>query len=710
MNSLSPSDQNSRKRSPAFLILLILTLLSFIAATNSIWHHIRYQQETYANTKTVLRNLTLKATEDIEAIFKQAMGKVDIIADKLTNGKMGKPEILQQIQALVLENPNYYGSTIAYRPYGYEPNKRLFAPYFHRLNREGGNLEFFQLEDSCDYTQPDPDWFVRPMKEGSSWSEPYWDPAGKAFMVTYSSVFYELDSSTGKKTPLGVVTLDISMDYFKKIIEDIDLGASGFGALVSSRGVYLYHPNTEYVVSRKTITQVAKEKNDKDRLVMAEMAAKGQGGFLDHISTTTHQKAWLVFEPIHLTHWSLQNTFLKNDIEIDVDTFRHNLIEIVVWILIFLLLLLGCIFASRIGNKLNQWSLIFIGSVLIVAAISGIWNIALIYNPADIIKGIRVSDKATLQNKLTEYKNRSESYHLEPPLFVPTGVYIDAIKFSGPSDVFLSGYIWQKYSDDFPKELQKEFLISKASNVSIQKLNSSNKNGIETIQFHFEAEIRQKLTHKTYPLEEELIEFQIIHKELDHNIVLTPDLDAYKVRSASQLPGLDKAVFISGWNLINSYYELRHSDLNTNFGVNRSVGKDDFPVLYYDIEIQRNFVDAFISNLTPLIIVSVMLFFMLFLMEKIDTAKVFNICIAMFFVIVFSHIDIRSKISAQEIFYLEYFFFITYGLILYVALNAIGWLLQTDTWYYRYKSNIYSLIYWPILLGLTFMVTVFTFY
>jgi len=101
---------------------------------------------------------------------------------------------------------------------------------------------------------------------------------------------------------------------------------------------------------------------------------------------------------------------------------------------------------------------------------------------------------------------------------------------------------------------------------------------------------------------------------------------------------------------------------------------------------------------------------MLFLMEKIDTAKVFNICIAMFFVIVFSHIDIRSKISAQEIFYLEYFFFITYGLILYVALNAIGWLLQTESWFYHYKSNSYTLLYWPILLGFTFIVTVFTFY
>jgi hypothetical protein len=710
MNTPLSTVKNQKKRKLVFAVFLILSVLSFVAASLAIWQHIRYQQETFAKTKTELQSLTLKATKDIESIFKQAMAKVDTIANKLTSGRIQKSEIQEQIRNIILQNPNYYGSTICYRPYGYDPSKRLFAPYYHRINSESDKLEFLKLEDQYDYTKPEYDWFVRPMNSGSSWGEPYWDPAGKTYMITYSSVFYDYDSGTDRKLPLGVVTLDISMDYIKKIIEDIDLGASGFGALVSSKGVYLYHPNSEYVVSQKTVAQVALEKNDKDRLVMAEMASKGLGGFLDHVSTTTHQKAWLVFEPVHLTGWSLQNTFLKNDIHIDVDSYRHQQIRIVCAVLAFLLLIIGCIYTLKSDSKLNRRLLILTGSLFIFIAIGSIWKIALKYNPADKIIGVRISDKATLQQKLNEYKTRSDSFHLEAPHFVPTGVYIDAIKFSGPSDVFLSGYVWQKYSDNFPEDLKKEFMISKATNISIEKLNSLKQNGVETIQFHFEAEIRQKLTHKTYPLEEELIEFQIIHKELDHNIVLTPDLDAYKVRSASQLPGLDKSVFISGWNLLNSYYELRRNDLNTNFGVTRTVSKDDFPVLYYNIEIQRNFIDAFISNLTPLIIVSVMLFFMLFLMDKIDTAKVFNICIAMFFVIVFSHIDIRGKISAQEIFYLEYFFFITYGLILYVALNAIGWLLQINSWYYRCNSHIYAVLYWPVLLGLTFVITLFTFY
>ena len=82
----------------------------------------------------------------------------------------------------------------------------------------------------------------------------------------------------------------------------------------------------------------------------------------------------------------------------------------------------------------------------------------------------------------------------------------------------------------------------------------------------------------------------------------------------------------------------------------------------------------------------------------------------MFFVIVFSHIDIRGKISAQELFYLEYFFFLTYGLILYVALNSIGLLLKIDIKIFRYTSNVYLLMFWPTILSIILFITVVTFY
>lgn len=692
-----------------FIVMLIISVTGFISAASLIYNHIDYRQNIVSETKTKLQHLTDAASQEIEAILLKTMDNANKMAADLTKGNIEVSILLKHLKKVVKNNPNYYGGAITYRPFGFDPDCRLYSTYYKKSGING-KLEFIQIETVYDYTKPEYSWYVAPMKNGSCWGEPYWGPAGKAYMVTYSSVFYENDSTTGEKIPLGVVTIDISMDQIKNLIENIDLGPSGFGALTSAKGIYLYHPNTEYVVSQKDIMQVAKERNDKDRLTMAKMAAKGQRGILNHISTTTHQSSWLVLAPISPTGWSLQNTFLKKDIEIDVDTLRRQIIWIIFVTLICLLTSLACVCYKTDKGHGKIWLISALSAVLISLGIGGIWIIALTYNPIDKISGIRISDKATLKNVMKEYIARSEQKHLKPPIYIPTGVFIDFIKFSGPSDVHLSGYIWQKYSEDFPEKIKKEFMISKASNVSIKEVNRTIQNGEEIIRSYFEVEIRQKLTHVTYPLEQERIGLRIIHKELHHNIVLTPDLKAYTVRSASLLPGLDKGAFISGWKLMNTYYELRQRDLNTDFGVMHKVERENYPVLYYNIGIQRNFIDAFISNLTPLIIVSIMLFLLLLLMDSVDAAKVFSICVAMFFVIVFSHIDIRSKISAQQIFYLEYFFFLTYGSILYVSLNAIGSTFKTKIPLLSCDSKSPQLLFWPILLGVLFGVTMVTFY
>jgi len=244
--------------------------------------------------------------------------------------------------------------------------------------------------------------------------------------------------------------------------------------------------------------------------------------------------------------------------------------------------------------------------------------------------------------------------------------------------------------------------------MSIKELTRSFENTTEVICFRFEAEIRQKPTYKTYPLDEELISVILIHKELNHNIVLIPDLDAYKVISPSQRPGLDKSAFIPGWKIKKTYYDLKKRNFTADFGIRQTVKKDDFPVLGFNISIQRMFINAFISNLTPPIIVSTMLFFILLL--SISTDKVLSICVGMFFVIVFSHINIRSTIAAQEIFYLEYFFFLIYGSILYVVITSLGAQLKPDLWR-QYRIDRYSqLIFWPTLLSLIFTATIVTFY
>jgi signal recognition particle subunit SEC65 len=60
-------------------------------------------------------------------------------------------------------------------------------------------------------------------------------------IVAYSAIFYQQDAETHRKVPAGVVVICISLNEIKKILEELELGPSGFGALASRKGVYLYH-------------------------------------------------------------------------------------------------------------------------------------------------------------------------------------------------------------------------------------------------------------------------------------------------------------------------------------------------------------------------------------------------------------------------------------------------------------------------------------
>ena len=209
-------------------------------------------------------------------------------------------------------------------------------------------------------------------------------------------------------------------------------------------------------------------------------------------------------------------------------------------------------------------------------------------------------------------------------------------------------------------------------------------------------------------------------QELGRNIVLVPDLEAYPILSPAARPGLDETVYLPGWDVTRTFFELRDKPIDTDFGLGGTISKERFPSLYFEIEVRKDFLDTFVSNLVPLIIVALVVFLVLMILDNDDsrialmrTGTGFNlsICATLLFVSVFSHIGARQKIATQEIIYLEYFYIVMYLAILWVAVNSIVLIVKPDFWFTRYRENLLSrTMFWPVTLGALWLLTLVTFF
>ena len=84
---------------------------------------------------------------------------------------------------------------------------------------------------------------------------------------------------------------------------------------------------------------------------------------------------------------------------------------------------------------------------------------------------------------------------------------------------------------------------------------------------------------------------------------------------------------------------------------------------------------------------------------------------SMFFVLIFSHISTRAKIPTQEIFYLEYFYFAMYLALLWVPVSSVLLVTTKRMSFVAYKNNFISkLLYWPVILGALFVISIIQFY
>lgn len=153
----------------------------------------------------------------------------------------GSKETIKHIEGtlvdVVASDPLIVGGGFWMEPYSFDSAQKLYGRYAIR-NNDKVELDPAYSDGSYDYLAQD--WYKAGMVDKPYvWTEPYADPISKVSMVTAIAPI----RVSGKIS--GTTTLDIGLTELNKSIENLKVGETGYGFIVSKSGIYVSHRDAQ---------------------------------------------------------------------------------------------------------------------------------------------------------------------------------------------------------------------------------------------------------------------------------------------------------------------------------------------------------------------------------------------------------------------------------------------------------------------------------
>jgi hypothetical protein len=308
------------------------------------------------------------------------------------------------------------------------------------------------------------------------------------------------------------------------------------------------------------------------------------------------------------------------------------------------------------------------------------------------------------------------------PVRIPTGVMIQSMEFLSGGNVQVSGYVWQRYGPDVPTDLERGVVLVEAIKEAYdtKEAYQYEQDGVETVGWYFAATLRQPFEYAEFPFDEQDLWLRMWSRDFARDIILVPDLDAYYSTDPTTLPGIEREFVYSGWTPLYSGFSFADQPYNSSFGIGDAGENQEFPELYFNLVLDRNFAGPFFEHLVFAIAVAFLLFGLLALTTddeslkarfQLSTAGVLAAASGLLFAVILKHNQIRSGVGAPGLSYIETIPIMLYGIIVVVVLNAILLASPLNARFIRHRHNLIpTLAYWPVVLGLLLAVTLIVFF
>jgi hypothetical protein len=692
-----------------FLVIICCAVLVFTVVY--AYRFFRLGNKALTALKSDTRQQTRATAAVIERLLKQSEGIGLSIAYDLTHGYLGKDELLLRMERELKEYPSVQGITIAYEPYMYDQNKRLYAPFIKRKGRTR-DFELLYHEKVYDYTAPGAtflgsswQWYSAALKQGKVWFEPtYVEQKTGLLTAGYSVPFY----TDAQKTKIaGVVNVLIALSSIEDVVDDLEFGKNGYAYLLSAKGVFLYYPLTRYVTSANTIYEKARSEGNSALLNIMHAVYNGKEGFSNYEDVVSKANKWLYSVHIPLVGWVLNSIFFDDDANLPMPEKRRYIINL--WLLGILLI----VFAIFYGGGPSLWNKESSAAVLTLMAIVCLFGLFVIIWMTPIIRAPSttiVSDQVRANNFLADRDLAAKRIHETTWKKIPIGLSITSISFPSGTTLALTGYIWEKFPLDVDREfIQPLFIMEAVKKVEFTKMYEAVNEGELVVGWQFYAVLSQYFDYPQYPFDRVMIRIGLEHPDYSSDILLVPSFRDFHSMNPKDLPGIDPNLKLSGYNIEQSYFAFQMSWDLVTYGLKSYENLPEDVFLTFNIELTRSLLFDFIVFLLPMFIVFFSLFAILEIIEQEheEGLKVIAAYTGLIFVVTLLHRSLREQHATNDILYIEYLFFMTY--VTFVLLLIYSFLRSNYDFIVR-SFRLFKIFFWPVQLTVLLIITLKVFY
>jgi|GEM_PF-4475171 len=690
-----------------FLLIFILGTCGAAYVGNLLYHEFATTKHTEYNQ---LHKESVNGVQALSAKIKSLYNVTQTI-QHIASQKSSAAEIDTQLTTIMQENKSLVSCSIAFAPYMHDPNTKFFS---RRVVRTGDGYITYALEETEDYTTAE--WFRKPQRGTPAWSNPFFDTVSKQLAIRYSYPFFMADPITQYEHFGGVANITISLIELNHLIMSMSLDKETYGSLIDEHGIILSHTAEDILNQERNLDTLAREPGKKDLLQVSTLIQHNKEGELT-IEDTFQQKLFrIIIKKVPDTPWFLMFMHLEHTNMLNTHLIVRLLILFMLLVCISTLSFITPFFISFLTPQKASWLCAICCSILLTGAIVFIWSLDIMSNIPSAEYSNIVDTELALDRFLFFQKKSNPQIYKKDPHFVPTGIFITALRVSNDaSTITIGGQVWQKYDRTKYKNDEPGVVFFNATDQAVEKIYSTEKNAIETVGWRFRATIPVNFNYLKYPFDEQEITISLGHKDYLSNIILVPDLSAFRPDSSSKAE-IDPSAENAQWIIKESYPFYQLTDFNTDFGIKGYTQQKGFPHLSFVIHIRRQFVYPLTASALPVIIIlfvvfSIVLFTGLATNRTSLATEVIKLTASIFLGAAVAHQTFQRSLQSPVITYFEYFYFLLYAVILITAINGMLYAYNRGGLVVTYGDNfIPRLLYWPVTLCMCLLLTLYFFY